>query len=123
MYRITKNRFGEIFRQIQRTDDPGDFKGRPLKLCVVFKTMVDFQDFELISTWTIVHFESSRGIVQRFRGEDGQDRSQVFSRCYKASLYCDTARIFQLGGTGTSTADWKKFLTIALQLKKKCNST
>ena len=73
---------------------------------------------EKISTRAAVHFESSRGIVHRLRVKDGQDRSQLFSRGYEAYLYWDTARVFELGGTGTSSADWEEVFDNCTSLKE-----
>ena len=73
---------------------------------------------EETSTRALVHFESSRCIVQRFRVEDGQDDSQFFLRGYEAFLYWDTARVFELGATGTSTADWEEVHDICTSIKE-----
>ena len=94
------SRVGEFSKQVDWCCNPGDLKGKWPKWCGVINRLVDprVQDFELeeeTSTRAVVHFESSRGIVQRLRGEDGQDRTQVFSRGYKACLYWDTAKVFE----------------------------
>ena len=77
------HRIGEIVRHVDWSDNLVVLKGKQPKLRAVINELVDHkvQEFELeeeTSIRAVVHFESSRGIFQRFRGEDGQDRSQVF---------------------------------------------
>ena len=102
-----------FFGELQWNDNPGYLKGKRPKLYAVTSPLVDpkVQEFELkeeISTQAVVHFESRRGGVQRIPCLDTQDRTQVFSRGYEACLYCDTAQVFELGGTSISHAHWEE---------------
>ena len=57
----------------------GDFRSNQSKLCRVKNPLFqEIEFYEETSTRAVVHFGSSRGIEQRLRFEDGQDRSQVF---------------------------------------------
>ena len=79
------------------------------------------QEFELeeeTGTRAVVHFESCRCIVQRIRCIDIRDRSQVLSMGYEACLCWDTERVSELGGTGTSTADWEEVFDNCTSLKE-----
>ena len=73
-----KNWIGEIFRKVERSDKPGDLKGKQPNLCAVINLLVDpkVREINLVeetSTWAVVYFESSRGRVQIFWGADCQD--------------------------------------------------
>ena len=107
------NRIGEISRQVDWSDSPVDLKGKWPKLCAVINPSEDpkFHKFDLeekTSKEAVVHFENSRGIVHRFRGEDGQE----------ACLYRDTATAFELGGAGTATADCEEVFDICTSIKE-----
>ena len=68
---------------------------------------------EEISTGAVVHFECSRGAVQRLRCIVTKDSTQVLSRCYEAKRYWATEKVFEVSKT---TADLEEIF-------KNCDST
>ena len=97
---LKTNRIGEIFRQVEWSGNPGDLKGKWLKLWAVNNPHGDavVNEFEPeleTRPRAVVHFEKDRSVVQSPKNLNRRDRMQVLLRGYEACLYWDTARVFE----------------------------
>ena len=106
---LQTNKIGEIFRQVEWSGNPGDFKGKWLKLWAVNNPQGDaavkeFQAEIETSKRAVVDFQKDRSVVQSPKNSNRRDRIQVLSRGYEACLYWDTAGVFESSGTSTSAA-------------------
>ena len=116
------NRIEEIFRQCDWSGNPGDLKRKWLMLCAVNYPQGDaaFKEFEAeleTRSRALVDFKKDRSEGQSPKNLNTRDRIQV-SRGYEASLYWDTARVFESSGTGTSAADLEEVFDNCTAIKE-----
>ena len=120
---LQTNRTGEICRQVEWSGNPGDLKGKWLKLWAVNNPQGDaaVKEFEAeleTSTRAVKVFEKDRSVVQSSKNLNRRDRIQVLSRGYEACLYWDTAGVFESSGTSTSVADLEEVFDNCTSIKQ-----
>ena len=120
---LQTNRIGEIFKQVEWIGNPGDLKGKWLKLWAVNNPQRDaavkeFQAELETRSRSVVDFEKDRSVVQSPKNLNRRDRIQVLSRGYEACLYWDTAGVFESSGTSTSAADLEEVFDNCTSIKQ-----
>ena len=112
-----------MFRQVEWNGNPGDLKGKWLKLWAVSNpqgdaAVMEFQAELETRSRAVVDFEKDRSVVQSPKNLNRRDRIQGLLRGYEAGLYWDTAGVFESSETSTSAADLEEVFDNCTSIKQ-----
>ena len=108
---LQTNSIAEIFRQVEWSGNPGDLKGKWLKLWAVNNPQGDaaVKEFEAeleIITRAVVDFQNDRCVFRSPKILNRLNRIQVLSRGCQVDSCWETTGVLEVNGSGTSNADY-----------------
>ena len=101
---------GEIFRQVEWTDNPDDLNGKWSKLYAVFIPLVEpkVKEFELeeeIRTQAFLDFQNDGSAVQSRKYLNRRDRIQVLSKVCEVEFFRETTGVLKVSESSTSKTE------------------